>query len=92
MTRKRIRSYEKVKSRYGYVFISIWLVGFLAFFLTPFITSIVYSFCDMEINPGDVRLTFVGFCELCQTVCRRHRIYAGFHRNVFFCCSTNAVD
>ncbi len=63
MTRKRIRSYEKVKSRYGYVFISIWLVGFLAFFLTPFITSIVYSFCDMEINPGDVRLTFVGFAN-----------------------------
>ena len=63
MAQKKIRSYERVKSRYGYVFISIWLVGFLVFFLIPFITSIIYSFCDMEINPGDVKLTFVGFAN-----------------------------
>lgn len=57
---KRI-SYERIKSRYGYVFISLWLIGMVVFFLIPFIQSVIYSFSSMEIQPGNVILTFVGW-------------------------------
>lgn len=57
---KRI-SYERIKSRYGYVFISLWLIGMVVFFLIPFIQSVIYSFSSMEIQPGNVVLTFVGW-------------------------------
>ena len=60
---RKLLSYEKKKSRYGYVFISLWLIGFTLFFLIPFISAIVYSFSDMKINPGDVQLTPVGFAN-----------------------------
>lgn len=33
----------------GIAFISPWIVGFLAFELIPFISSLVYSFCDFDI-------------------------------------------
>ncbi len=60
MARKRM-SYEKIKARYGYVFISLWLIGFVLLFLIPFITSIVYSFHDLKIEPGELIMTFVGW-------------------------------
>lgn len=60
MAKKRIRSYERVKSRYGYAFIGMWFIGFVFFFFIPFISSVVYSFSEMEIQTGSVNLTFVG--------------------------------
>ena len=57
---KRTLSYEKVKSRYGYVFISLWLVGFALLCLLPFVTSIVYSFNKVTVTPGKLQLDFVG--------------------------------
>lgn len=62
MQRKPL-SYERKKTRFGYVFISIWLIGFVFLFLIPFLSAIVYSFSDMSIAPGDVKLTPVGFAN-----------------------------
>lgn len=61
MARKHRISYEKIKSRYGYVFISLWLVGFLLLFLVPFITSIGYSFNELTIEPGKLITKFTGW-------------------------------
>ena len=61
MAKKHRLSYEKIKARYGYVFISLWLVGFLLLFLIPFITAIVYSFNDLTIETGSLILQFVGW-------------------------------
>lgn len=58
---KRQLSYEKKKASYGYIFISLWLVGFLLLFLVPFINAIIYSFNELDIEPGELHMTFVGW-------------------------------
>ena len=54
-------SYERKKARYGYLFISLWLVGFVFLFLVPFISSIQYSLSKVSIQRGSVCLEWVGF-------------------------------
>lgn len=58
--RKRL-SYEKIKARYGYVFISLWLIGFVFLFFVPFINAVIYSFNDLTVSPGKVAMEFTGF-------------------------------
>ncbi len=53
-------SYERKKSYYGYIFISLWLVGFIAMFLIPFISSVIYSFSEVKIEAGYVDNRWVG--------------------------------
>ncbi len=53
-------SYERKKSYYGYLFISIWAIGFIVFFLLPFITSIRYSLAEVTIEQGYVGLKSCG--------------------------------
>jgi len=48
----------------GYMFISIWLVGFIALTAIPLIESLVYSFNTITIAGGEgIRLTFVGLAN-----------------------------
>lgn len=54
-------SYERKKSYYGYLFISVWAIGFVFFFLFPFITSIKYSLAEVTIQQGYVGLKSCGF-------------------------------
>lgn len=54
-------SYERKKSYYGYLFISVWAIGFIFFFLLPFITSIRYSLAEVTIQQGYVGLDSCGF-------------------------------
>ena len=61
MKKKKVSSYERIRARYGYVFISLWLVGFVVFFLIPFITSVMYSFNRVKVEIGEVKLTPVVF-------------------------------
>lgn len=60
--KKRSRlSYEKRKSLYGYGFIGLWIIGTLIFFIIPLITSLIWAFCDVTIDTGNVPLKWVGF-------------------------------
>ena len=61
MKKKKVSSYERIRARYGYMFISLWLVGFVIFFLLPFVTSVIYSFNSVKVEIGEVKLTPVGF-------------------------------
>ncbi len=54
-------SYEKKKSYYGYLFISIWAIGFILLFLLPFISSVRYSLSEVSIQQGYVGMENVGF-------------------------------
>ncbi|MCQ2469595.1 MAG: sugar ABC transporter permease [Ruminococcus sp.] len=54
-------SYEKRKALYGYGFISLWLVGTVIFFLIPLIQSLCYSFSEVTVSPGEIKLSFAGF-------------------------------
>ena len=59
--RRRPRSsYEKRKARYGYGFISLWLVGTLLFFLIPLVKSMIYSFSSVSIEPRNLKVEWAG--------------------------------
>ncbi len=60
MKKKKVRGIESRKSRYGWMFISPWIIGFLLFFFVPLIRSIWYSFCYVEIEYGGLATEFVG--------------------------------
>ena len=48
---------HKNTQRYGYLFISLWLLGIIVFFALPLFQSLYYSFCDVKIT-GAGRLFF----------------------------------
>ena len=60
MKKKKYRGIEQLKSRYGWLFISTWLVGVILFFAIPVIQSVIYSFSQMTVNEGGIKTLFVG--------------------------------
>src|SRR5690554_4451213 len=46
---------------WGFIFISLWLAGYLVFTLTPIIQSIYYSLNKAEFNLGGIDLEFLRF-------------------------------
>lgn len=50
------------KKSAGFLFVSIWVIGFIFFFLLPFLQSVRYSFSDIVLNPnGGYTLNFIGW-------------------------------
>ena len=62
-TLRKKMSYERRKSLYGYGFISLWIVGFLLFFLRPFVSVIVYSLSKIEYLDNGHRIVFRGLAN-----------------------------
>ena len=60
MKKKKYRGIEQIKARYGWFFISSWLVGVVLFFALPVIQSVIYSFSQMTINEDGVNTIWVG--------------------------------
>ena len=58
--RRKSKSIETLKARYGLIFISPWIVGIILFFLFPIIQSIYFSFADMSIGSDGVKTKFIG--------------------------------
>ncbi len=54
-------SYEGRKAMYGYGFIMPWIIGFIIFFLRPFISSVIYSFNDITFVQSGMELTWNNF-------------------------------
>ncbi len=46
---------------WGFVFISPFILGFIAFFLGPMIQSIIFAFSELEIKSAGFNLHYVGF-------------------------------
>ena len=62
VNKKKYRSIEQLKSRYGYGFTAIWVIGFILFFGFPVIQSVFYAFSDVAISASEgVTTKFVGF-------------------------------
>ena len=60
--KKHVMPYESKKSLAGFLFVSIWVIGFIFFFLLPFLQSVRYSFSDIVVNPnGWYTLNFIGW-------------------------------
>lgn len=60
MKKKKYKSIENIKSRYGYIFTIHWIIGFIVFFAMPVIQSVVYSFSNVVLTTSGVQLSFVG--------------------------------
>ena len=59
---KRIKmTNERRSSLTGLLFTTPWIVGFIYFFLIPFIKAVFYSFSSIKITSNGFDLTFVGF-------------------------------
>ncbi len=59
--KKKYRSIEQLKSRYGYGFTAIWVIGFILFFAIPIIQSLTYAFSDVAPSAEGIQTKFVGF-------------------------------
>lgn len=57
---KKIMSYQRRKSLYGYGFIGLWMMGTIMFFLIPLIKSLIYSLSDVKVSPGSIDTKFSG--------------------------------
>ena len=44
--------YEKRKGLYGFLFTVPWLIGYIYFFMIPFIYSFIYSLCRVKVTVG----------------------------------------
>lgn len=53
--------YSKKKQIYGFLFVTPWLLGFILFFLRPFIESVKFSFEKLESTPKGFTGTFIGW-------------------------------
>ena len=71
--KKKYRSIEQLKSRYGLGFSAIWIFGFILFFAYPVTQSLWYSFCNVNVGPNGVETTFVGI--------EHYKYYLGVHPN-----------
>lgn len=60
MKKKKYRGIEQIKARYGWLFVSSWVVGVVLFFAIPVIQSIVYSFSQMTITAEGVNTVWLG--------------------------------
>lgn len=54
-------TYTGRKALYGYGFISVWIIGFIYFFIRPLITTFVFSLNDIQFMQQGMALTWNSF-------------------------------
>jgi len=60
-SRSRKLSYKNMRKIHGIVFVLPWVIGFLLFFLTPLMSTIMYSFHKVGVaDSGGMALEYVG--------------------------------
>lgn len=57
---KKIKGIEALRRRYGYTFVSHWVIGLITFFFVPLVYSIIYSFSDITITESGFFLEYAG--------------------------------
>lgn len=61
MAQKRKRkSIESIRQRYGYTFVAHWIIGLIFFFITPVASSLLYSFSNVTIGERGIEAEFIG--------------------------------
>lgn len=58
--RKKLKGLQRRKAISGYLFIMPFIIGFLAFMVTPFVQSLYMSFCSVGVTPAGVTNEFIG--------------------------------
>ena len=75
--KKKKGGIEQIKSRYGWLFISTWLIGVVLFFLVPIIQSVIYSFSQMTLTADGVNTVWVGLKNY-DYIINQHTDYLGW--------------
>ena len=58
--RSKLTGHQKQKLIWSFIFLSPWVIGFLLFFLIPFIRSLYFSFYTLEATPEGIITTYNG--------------------------------
>ncbi len=58
--RSKVIDFQKKKARAGFLFVLVWLIGFIYFFVIPFIYSFIYSLSNVTIGDSGINIDFVG--------------------------------
>lgn len=64
--RKKLVGLERRKAIAGYLFISPFIIGFLAFMVVPLFRSLYMSFCNVEVSPAGNTNNFTGLANYVQ--------------------------
>lgn len=59
--KKKKSSLMERRNNYGYLFVSHWILGLVLFFLFPLVSSIAYSFSELQLTNEGLQLKFLGF-------------------------------
>ncbi len=60
MKKKKHAGVERLKSRYGLLFVAPFIVGLLLFFVFPLLSSVQYMFSNISFEPGNTVITWTG--------------------------------
>ena len=63
MKNSKIRGIDRLKARYGYLFVSPWIVGFIFFFAMPLLQSFIYSFSKVTLKDGGFIIDLKGLAN-----------------------------
>lgn len=66
-------SLHQTRRLWGWVFLSPWIIGFLAFYLIPMIASFAFTFTDLQLTQPD-KVSFVGLDNYRRLI---HDAYVG---------------
>ena len=77
MKKSKIRTIESLKSRYGMLFVTPWLIGMLIFFIIPIGLSLWLSFCKVGVTADGIVTKYIGFKNY-DTLLNKHPKYTTF--------------
>lgn len=81
--RKKRSISEKREARWGLLFISPWMIGFLLFYLLPMIASFVFSLYNFNPAVPD-EAYFVGFANWRRALLEDKEVFKSFVRTIHF--------
>ncbi|CAM3367783.1 carbohydrate ABC transporter permease [Marinicrinis lubricantis] len=62
------RTYAQQKAFWGFMYVLPWLVGFVFFFFIPLLSSIRYSFSNIEANEDGMIIEFIGWANYVEAL------------------------
>lgn len=62
------RTYAQQKAFWGFIYVLPWVLGFIFFFMVPLLSSLRYSFSNVEANSAGISISFTGFKNYIEAV------------------------
>jgi multiple sugar transport system permease protein len=81
--RRKLSQLEKKEMRWGLMFISPWIIGFLAFYLLPMIASFGFSLYDFNPAIPD-QARFIGFANWQRALFQDAEVWLSLRRTIHF--------